>query len=138
MQFIGFFREMSYGEKRAGHESLLEAAQIRGDYDTKGMTDYLVSGHPILDLMEITFDLIGKKFQSPGGSSVMTDGEYVWRADLVEYVRHYRVNLPENFVQWVEGNSYEVPDVTRQRLIDISTSVSEFLGFGIDPGAAPR
>lgn len=102
------------------------------------MVDYLTSGHPILDLMEVTSDLIEGKFQSPGGSSVMTDGEYAWRVDLVEYVRHYRIDLPKEFVQWVESNSYQVPGVARQHLIDISVSVNEILGFGVDPGAAPR
>ncbi|GAA3653245.1 hypothetical protein ACG5V6_10195 [Streptomyces chitinivorans] len=137
MKFIGFFREM-HGEERRRGESLLEAARIQGDYDTAGMTSYLASGHPVLDVMEATSDLIGNKFHSPGGASVVTDGKYAWRADLVEYVRHYRINLPQEFVQWVDGNSYEVPEVDQQDLIDISVPVNHFLGFNVDPGAGPR
>ncbi|MGY1454361.1 hypothetical protein [Streptomyces sp. SS8] len=138
MKFIGFFREMHHEGKEAERESVLEAIQIQGDYNTADMTSYLASGHPILDIMEVTSDLIGGKFQSPGGSSVMTDGEYAWRADLVEYVKHYRINLPQDFIQWVDEKYYKVPEVSQQRLIDISISVNQFLGFKAAPGAGPQ
>ncbi|MFP8906025.1 hypothetical protein [Streptomyces atacamensis] len=138
MEFVGFFREMHHGDKEMERESVLESVQIQGDYDTAGMTSHLASGHPILDIMEVTSDLIGGKFQSPGGSSVMTDGEYAWRADLVEYVRHYRINLPQEFIQWVDEKPYKAPEVNQQRLIDISISVNQFLGFKAAPGAGPR
>ena len=138
MKLVGFFREISYGEKEVRGESLLDAIRIPGDYSVEGMTGYLASGYPVLDVMEITSDLAGRRFQSPGGSSVMTDGEYAWCVDLTDYVRHYRINLPEEFNRWVESNSCKVPEVARQRLIDISISVKEILGFSADPGAASR
>jgi hypothetical protein len=138
VKLIGFFREVPYGEKETGKESLFEAAQNRGDYDTASVTAYLTSGHPILDVMEVTSDSLGGKFHSPGGSSIATDGEYAWRLDLAEYVRHYRINLPQDFIQWMEDNSYEIPEVTRKRLIDISTSVNQLLGFDASPGTTPR
>jgi hypothetical protein len=59
---------------------------------------YLASCSMIFPVMEHTFDVIEKAFGTPGGSAICTDGTYYWRLDAADYVRHYGVALPEDFI----------------------------------------
>ncbi|MBD0422940.1 hypothetical protein H0H10_27935 [Streptomyces sp. TRM S81-3] len=102
------------------------------------MGRYLTSGHPVLDVTELTTDAIGNRFRVPGGSSVLTDGTHAWRADLAHYVNHYSIALPAEFTQFMDKHGYRVPQVTRKKLIDISMDVTRFLGFRADAGSRRR
>ncbi len=44
-----------------------------------------------------------------GPPHVLTDGAYVWPADLPHYVRNYHVRLPNHFVIHMRRNDFQVP-----------------------------
>ncbi|RLU90393.1 hypothetical protein CTZ27_20880 [Streptomyces griseocarneus] len=102
------------------------------------MSEYLNSGHPLLDVMETTVDVLAGSFHVPGGSSVLTDGEFVWRADLPSYVEEYLIWLPPEFLAFAAENLFKAPDVAHEKLLDVSASVSELLTFRSVPGSGPR
>lgn len=54
--------------------------------------DKLLAGAHILEVF-------GGAFAVPGGSGVLTDGTYYWRRDTADYVEHYGVGLPEEFLR---------------------------------------
>ncbi|MCS0601187.1 hypothetical protein NX794_08075 [Streptomyces sp. LP11] len=68
-----------------------------------------------------------------GGSSVLTDGDFAWRADLPAYVAHHHIALPDDFVSTARAHTYRIPQVARQKLLDISLGVSRELGFRSGP-----
>jgi hypothetical protein len=93
------------------------------------MVNYLKSGYPILDVMELTTDFIDGAFRVPGGSSVLTDGYFVWRADLASYVERYHIDLPQEFLDAVHNYGYRIPPVQHEVLLNMSIKVSQALGF---------
>lgn len=106
-------------------------------YEKEEVAAYLKAGHPVLDVMESCRDVVSGQGLIRGGSSVLTDGEWVWRWDLAHYVRSYDLQLSEDFLSSIMRNSFLIPAVNLERLIEISAAVNESLGFRADPGAGP-
>lgn len=75
--------------------------------ERESIANYLRSGELVIALMEYTRDVLGNAFGVSGGSGIQTDGAYYWRCDAAEYVYHYGVGLPAEFLergrslQWV-------------------------------------
>ena len=120
------------------HDQELVSAIPSSGYPLQKVSRYLLAGHPVLDVTELTKDTIGGSFRVPGGSSVLTDGSFIWRLDLASYVQHYSIDLPQGFLTFIENHEYEVPSVERKQLLEISFIVSRTLRFHSDPGAGPR
>ncbi|MFC4516271.1 MULTISPECIES: hypothetical protein [Streptomyces] len=138
MRPVGFFREMNPDNLSTFREPILGDPGQGQEYDREKVVEYLRSGCPLFDVTEGTVDVIGGKFQVPGGSSVVGDGEFVWRVDLSAYVEEYSIALPADFLEFIEMNRYEVPEVSRERLLELSRQVRGMLNFRADPGAGPR
>jgi hypothetical protein len=134
-KLVGFYREMSEGEFPY-EEGIPRSGSGDGQYPAEDVARYLLSGHPVLDVMEVTTDVIGSQFRVPGGSSVLTDGSHVWRLDLAHYVRCHFIALPRNFVQFMTERNHHVPYVTQSALIAIAWEVNRTLGFRPDSGSA--
>lgn len=64
--------------------------------------DYLRLGTPILDVMGATPDPLRPGSFVSGGGSLLTDGFWVWRLDLQNYVEAYDLALPGSSLrlQW--------------------------------------
>ncbi|MFJ7417673.1 hypothetical protein ACIQXD_03530 [Streptomyces uncialis] len=138
MRLIGFFKELDPRNPAVYTEELSNPGAEQPDYPKSDVVRYLSAGYPILDVMEGTSDVIGSAFRVPGGSSVVSDGTFAWRVDLEHYVQHYEIPLPVEFVSFMRENGFLIPRLSQSRLVEISISVNELLGFHVDPGAAPR
>ncbi|WP_432148341.1 hypothetical protein [Streptomyces sp. bgisy029] len=138
MEMIGFFREMAH---RNGSEIFRESIQgkVRDHpaYPKAEVKRYLDSGHPIFDIMETTLDVVNGSFRVPGGSSLVSDGFFVWRADLSAYVESYNIDLPPHFISFVIENGFSVPSASHQTLLSVSAAAEKALGFRADGGAGP-
>lgn len=108
------------------------------NYPTAEVSQYLRSGYPVLDVMELTTDKIGGAFRVPGGSSVLTDGSHVWRLDLASYVQYHSIQLPQEFLDFMRDHRYRIPDVNQETLVEISVVVNRELSYRTDPAAGPR
>ncbi|MGV9688281.1 hypothetical protein ACWDUX_04075 [Streptomyces sp. NPDC003444] len=129
MQPIGFYREMDARYDAAWGGPVPAPESGAGRYPVAEVVDYLASGHPLLDVTELTTDVVGGAFRVPGGSSVLTDGTFVWRADLEKYVERYRIALPEDFLRTARENGFRVPPADYEALLPLSVEVSDLLGF---------
>ncbi|MEV0266266.1 hypothetical protein AB0I49_33665 [Streptomyces sp. NPDC050617] len=139
MQPIGFFRELEPDSPHTYKESISDSITTdQPHYPKDQVVQYLDAGHPILDIMEMTVDVIERAFQTPGGSSILTDGSFIWRADLSAYIKHYSIRLPKEFLEFMSKNHYEMPTPPHEHLVEISLSTSALLGFRDDPGVGPR
>jgi hypothetical protein len=82
---------------------------------------YLSEGTTVIALMEQTTDILDSAFELPGGSAILTDGKYYWRRDTALYVEHYRVALPDDFVQHAESLEWVCPEVSPQRVLEVDS-----------------
>lgn len=138
MEMVGFYREMDPGNPDLFRESILGKVRNQASYPKSEVMNYLESGYEIFDIMEGTSDVINGLFRVPGGSSLVSDGRFVWRADLSKYVEHYNLELPEHFISFLSENSFSLPDASDEALLSVSTAASEALGFRVVRGAGPR
>ncbi|GGW58615.1 hypothetical protein [Streptomyces xantholiticus] len=137
MKMIGFYCEMDSSNPEIFRESLHENIGKPPNYSKKMVRNYLDSGYPIFDITETTVDVIASSFRVPGGSSLLSDGLFVWRADLSMYVERYGVALPEEFVDFMGANDFSMPPASHESLLKASVAAGQALGFRVDDGAAP-
>ena len=102
MKAIGVFDELVKSQKGSGGSLRVLAGGLT-DEDARAAAVYLKSGVPVLDIMEMTRDPLHPDTKIPGGSSLMSDGHWVWRQDLAYFVERYRVQLPEEFLRHVRS-----------------------------------
>ncbi|MDR2213985.1 MAG: hypothetical protein LBE21_10225 [Pseudomonadales bacterium] len=67
----------------------------------KLVTRYLSHGTCVLDVMEASPDPRQPGASIAGGASLLTDGVWSWRADLVAYIEAYSIALPPAFLESV-------------------------------------
>jgi hypothetical protein len=117
---IGIF---SSGEPNAAfsrhRERLVKRVGMMTEEDRPLIANYLRRGATVFAAMEHTRDLIGGIFERPGGSAILTDGEYYWRRDCADYVEHYGIGLPQKFLEHIRKLNWETPAVSKQRILDL-------------------
>jgi len=103
---------------------------------------YLRAGTIIAAIMSYSWDILGGlphrevkrhdvlragpvcgAFALPGGLGIDTDGTYYWRADTAEYVEHYGVGLPEEFLAHGRALSWRPPRLSP----DVEHGVNRYL-----------
>jgi hypothetical protein len=80
---------------------------------------YLRGGTVIFAIMEYTRDVIAGAFGASGGSAILTDGSYYWRLDAADYVEHYGIGLPEEFVAHGQNAGWRIPSLARDEALAI-------------------
>jgi hypothetical protein len=101
------------------------------------VASYLRAGTIILAIMEQTSDLIAAKFSVPGGSAILTDGEYFWRWDTAEYVESYGVALPLEFEFSRSEAGWRPRQLTRDEVIDADRQITDFYRASLDEALWP-
>jgi hypothetical protein len=85
----------------------------------KRVAQYLRSGAVVLAIMEYTRDVVNGAFGVAGGSGVSTDGTYYWRQDAADYVEHYGIRIPDEFLTHAEHLGWKSPPLTPERILSI-------------------
>ncbi|WP_181772493.1 hypothetical protein [Amycolatopsis pittospori] len=110
---LGFYDEL---ETRSGQPngSIRDAVRSVGEPDEADLVAYLDAGHVLIDVMEAGHDVItgSTHRHSPGCSSPVTDGTWLWRQDFPHYLEAHHVSLPRTFVEHVRGLNYRMPTIT--------------------------
>ena len=109
---LGFYDEL---DNRSGQPngSIHDAVRPVGEPDEAELVAYLDGGHVLIDVMESGPDVItgNPHRHSPGCSSLMTDGSWLWRRDFPHYVETHHVLLPHAFTAHVRGLRHRMPAI---------------------------
>lgn len=110
---LGFYDEL---DDRSGQPngSIRDAVRPAGEPDEMDLVAYLDGGHGLIDVMEAGHDVItgSAHRNSPGCSSLVTDGAWLWRQDFSHYVETHHVSLPHAFIEHVRSLNYQMPTIT--------------------------
>ena len=98
MKALGVFRE-SGPDVAPGLASIHDAAGKLESRAVARVAAYLRRGVAVFDIMEVTVDPFDRSNKFPGGSSLLSDGAWVWRDDLAFLVERYGIGLPSDFVR---------------------------------------
>jgi hypothetical protein len=112
LELVGLYEEFGYPTEVATGR-LTEQVQSSGELDEEHLVAYLDVGHRLTHFMEWGADIISGQSHrhSPGCSSLTTDGNWLWRADLAHYLETYHVPLPAAFLDRIRGLRYEMPEL---------------------------
>ena len=106
---IGFFRDLDHGD--ISDFALEDRTADAAAPDEERLANYLASGHLYRESTETARDMLADDPDDApiGPAHLLTDGRYVWPADLAYYVRRYHVRLPPAFVIHVRKNDFRSP-----------------------------
>lgn len=88
--------------------------------DLRALADYLAGGVVLRRVRSFSIDEIHPVRGRVVGSSVLTDGDWVWSAGHAHYVRTYAVRLPDEFVDHVRLAGHRVAAVGDTRLRELT------------------
>lgn len=127
---VGFFTELSPGWGLPEDGSIKDAIRPTGEPDEQRILNYLRCGTEVWSEMSAGPDVLDPEGPNMTGiGSLITDGTWLWREDLLHYVAKYHVSLPEAFLEHVRSLNHTAPKVPESRLIEIAT---EDLGISLD------
>ncbi|MFD3428758.1 hypothetical protein [Nocardia fluminea] len=124
MKIAGLFEEF-WPPAANPRGSIREFVAESGSADEARICRYLRSGDFVFAAMGMAEDVFGSGESIMGGSSVLTDGEWVWRSDLQFYVSKYHVELPHEFVDRIRSLQYSVPVVSVEDMSMLTDQIVE-------------
>ncbi|MEU5690969.1 hypothetical protein [Actinosynnema sp. NPDC020468] len=126
MKILGFYDELwPYATGTDG--SIKAHTSTSREPDTDRVRQYLDTGDLILAIMSNDPDVMGGDRQIFNGSSIRTDGEYLWRQDLGHYYDNYDLRLPAAFLAQVRELDYQVPEVSDGQAAEVDALVTPLL-----------
>lgn len=108
LKTVGMYREM-YNGNHDELPSLFGPVVGRVPEDRDRILDYVRNAPPVFDVMETVQDLTDGNHKIPGGPSLISDGEWIWRLDSVHYLSHYSLDFPDDFLAHVRARNYQPP-----------------------------
>ena len=105
LKAVGFYKEMPHGM-----DSQLSIKDFihKEKEDTEKISDYLLHGVEIIVSPGTVNDLLDESKGIAGITSLFTDGEWIWPGDLAYYVREYKLQLPKDFIDTMNNNSWKI------------------------------
>jgi hypothetical protein len=89
-------------------------------------TFYLASGARVLSVMGTRPDVIDAE-NVYLSESLLSDGEWFWRADLAHYMIKYGLALEDDFLTTAKRNRWTAPVLSDQELLDASEAIQAYL-----------
>ncbi|WP_030490676.1 hypothetical protein [Micromonospora chokoriensis] len=127
LKTAGMFREFGPVRSAEPQESIFDSVADEKLPDLTQVVTYLDSGHILVDAMDIANDAFDPTRQVMNGSTVMTDGDWLWRKDLAYYLRRHRIALPEEFLAIIRERNYVVPSRSVPELTACSRQAGDLM-----------
>lgn len=124
VKLLGFYSELDAGNPMVYADSMKAALGESPSLHEEEISSYLENGIVLIDMMEACLDVMSEDRYIPGGSSVLTDGEWVWRLDLPHYVRRYHLRLDSAFIDHVSGLDFVIPKLSKTEIISVARYVA--------------
>ncbi|SNY74066.1 hypothetical protein [Paractinoplanes atraurantiacus] len=128
MRTAGMFAELGQTRHPEPVESIADNIGAGPIEDAELVTRYLDNGYVLIDMMDVERDVLDPEQEILSGSSIMTDGDWLWRQDLSYYVRRHHVTLPPELLATIRERRYAIPPVDEERLVAL-TGDAERLAF---------
>ncbi|MFH9089866.1 hypothetical protein [Streptomyces sp. NPDC017673] len=129
---LGMFGKIASQSTWSGNADMLRrrVGEIPKE-ERKAIVEYLRSGTPIIALMGFSEDILGNKFSRAGGTALMSDGRFFWRLDAADYVEHYGIGLPEEFIAYGIARQWIAPTLSRDEVVEVDDRLVELRRAGV-------
>jgi hypothetical protein len=123
------FIELDQARHPAPAQSIADHISDEPLVDMKNVVAYLRHGYCLFGVMDSQTDVLNPAREYINGSSILTDGEWLWRQDYPYYVQYHNILVPADLLTTIRDRNYVVPAVPEQVLIQL-TDHAEELAFG--------
>ncbi|MFC4157924.1 hypothetical protein [Chitinimonas lacunae] len=122
VKLVGYFRELKHGLRDG--PSLKEAVE-KGNYaaEKTELLAYLKEGVLYAAAPGVGVDVLDSTGKLSGVAHALTDGKWMWPADLAYYVEFYNVSLPEDFLGDLRKRKWKMPSADSIDLLEIERSI---------------
>ncbi|MEU6075880.1 hypothetical protein [Micromonospora sp. NPDC047074] len=127
LRFVGMFRELGPVGLGLVQESIFDNVSAVELPDVDEVVRYLRAGYVLIDMMDLADDPFDPARQVMNGSTIRTDGDWLWRDDLAYYVHRHRVTLPEDFLALIRERRYVMPHRDEELLRECSLVAEELM-----------
>ncbi|WP_328502158.1 hypothetical protein OG828_22810 [Streptomyces sp. NBC_00457] len=129
---LGIFGRIASQSAFSGNaDELRRLAGVIPEGERGRIAEYLRSGTPIIALMGFSEDILGKKFSRSGGTAIMSDGRFFWRLDAADYVEHYGIELPEEFISHGNSRQWVPPVLSREEVVSVDRHLCHLKEIGV-------
>ena len=104
---VGIYKELSYGEENDPSIFDVIGSEIS---NKKEICNYLKSGFVLAACAGTVSDVINPEKGIIGPPDCLTDGTWIWYADLAYYVAEYNLKPDEAFLEHMKNNSWKIPE----------------------------
>ena len=105
---VGFFNDLVHGYST--EPALSESKGKFFTVDLEKTIRYLDSGALLISSPGIVFDQLCDEERIIGSLDILTDGTWAWPSDLIYYLKHYKVELPKEFLEHMLKNDWKLND----------------------------
>jgi hypothetical protein len=112
---VGFFRELRHGLPDG--PSLREAMRDESDPFEAPVIAYLRGAATLVTTGRMAQDVLAH-VSDIAPLATLTDGEWMWPADLAYYVETYHVRLPAEFLEHAAAHGWQAPKLTSHQLTE--------------------
>jgi hypothetical protein len=111
MRTAGMFAELGPVKQAEPQPSIFDNRLDEPLPDVDRVVAYLRGGHKLMAFMDVADDVFDSSKQVMNGSSILTDGDWMWRNDIAYYVERHNVTPPPEMLELIRQRHYIVPDV---------------------------
>ena len=115
---VGFFDELELWHPTG--LSLVENLSTEPHSKEAEIIKYLDNGNMIVACAGVVKDVLSKSGEIAGVPSILTDGVFVWTGVLRYYIEKYHAILPDEFIQHIEANNWQMPELSEAKILEIS------------------
>jgi hypothetical protein len=110
LRAVGFYKEFGGSESEISQlPSLRDCVAEDPQPDEDKILQYLRTGRGYAGRGSYEKDVLDPGARYGLVADLLTDGVYLWRADLAYYVAKYHVRLPEDFLAHARAQNWTVP-----------------------------
>ena len=78
--------------------------------DRARIVDYMRAVMPAFDVLDVTVDLVDGTTKIKSGSSLVTDGVWIWRTDSIRHLSAHGLPIDPAFLEHVRARGYRAPE----------------------------
>ncbi|GAA3348355.1 hypothetical protein GCM10020358_66540 [Amorphoplanes nipponensis] len=130
MKLAGMFAELGRLRPPTPQPSIRASVASAPLPDVDDVVGYLRGGHKLIAAMDLQDDVFEPAEQILNGSTVLTDGEWLWRQDFAHYVGRHDVEVPPEFLALIRRRGYVVPEVDDPTLDACAAEAEHLVFFG--------
>jgi len=130
LRTAGMFRELGEVRSVEPQESIFDRLRDDDLPEAEQVIGYLKAGHVLIAAMDIADDPFEPGRQIMNGSTVLTDGDWLWRKDFAYFVERHRVDVPVDFLHLMRSRGFTVPPRDFPTLAACSAQARQLMFWG--------